>query len=83
VKKGIQEAQDRYADKRRREAASLVLRAHGETPSGNRKALLLQALQILQETNASYPSNKHASKIEQNIKDVIQQIRKMDPEFNP
>lgn len=83
VRKGIQEAQDRYADKRRREAASLVLKAHGETPSGNRKALLVQALQILQETNARYPSNKHASKIEQNIKDVIQQIRKMDPEFRP
>lgn len=83
VKKGIQEAQDRYADKRRREAASLVLKAHGETPSGNRKALLVQALQILQETNARYPGNKHASKIEQNIKDVTQQIRKMDPEFRP
>ncbi len=81
VKKGIQEAQDRYAEKRRREAASLVLKAHGETPSGNRKALLVQALQILQETNARYPNNKHAAKIEQNIKDVTQQIRKMDPDF--
>jgi len=83
VKKGIQEAQDRYADKRRREAASLVLKAHGETPSGNRKALLVQALQILRETNERYPGNKYASKIEQNIQDVTEQIRKMDPEFRP
>ncbi len=78
--KGIQEAQDRYAEKRRKEAAALVLKAREETGQA-RKASLLKALEILEETNRRYPNNRYASKIQQNINDVIGQIRAIDPGF--
>jgi tetratricopeptide (TPR) repeat protein len=82
ARKGIQEAQDRYAEKQRRDAASLVLKAR-EEGSANRKANLVKALEILQETNKRYPNNKYAPKIQQNIQDVIGQIRAIDPGFRP
>jgi outer membrane protein assembly factor BamD (BamD/ComL family) len=78
--KGIQEAQDRYAEKRRKEAAALVLKAREETGQA-RKASLLKALEILEETNRRYPNNRYAAKIQQNINDVIGQIRAIDPGF--
>lgn len=80
ARKGIQEAQDRYAEKRRKEAASLVLKAR-EEGGANRKANLLKALEILEETNRTYPNNRYAAKIQQNIQDVIGQIRAIDPGF--
>lgn len=80
VRKGIQEAQDRYAEKRRKEAADLVLRAREEGGS-KRKANLLRALEILEETNRRYPNNRYAAKIQQNIQDLIGQIRAIDPAF--
>jgi outer membrane protein assembly factor BamD (BamD/ComL family) len=82
ARKGIQEAQDRYAEKRRRDAASLVLKAR-EEGGGNRKANLLKALEILQDTNKRYPNNRYAPKIDQNIQDVIGQVRAIDPGFRP
>jgi tetratricopeptide (TPR) repeat protein len=80
VRKGIQEAQDRYAEKRRKEAADLVLRAREEGGS-KRKANLLKALEILEETNRRYPNNRYAAKIQQNIQDLMAQIRAIDPGF--
>lgn len=80
VRKGIQEAQDRYAEKRRKEAADLVLKAREEGGS-KRKANLLKALEILEETNRRYPNNRYAAKIQQNIQDLIGQIRAIDPAF--
>lgn len=80
VRKGIQEAQDRFAEKRRKEAADLVLRAREEGGS-KRKANLLKALEILEETNRRYPNNRYAAKIQQNIHDLIGQIRTIDPAF--
>lgn len=80
ARKGIQEAQDRYAEKRRKEAADLVLRAR-EEGGAKRKANLLKALEILEETNRRYPNNRYAAKIQQNIQDLIAQIRAIDPGF--
>lgn len=80
AQKGIQEAQDRYAEKRRKEAASLVLKAR-EEGGANRKTNLLKALKILEETNRAYPNNRYSAKIQQNIQDVISQIRAIDPGF--
>lgn len=78
--KGIQEAQDRYAEKKRKEAAALVLKAR-EEGGPSKKANLIKALEILEETNRKYPANRYAAKIDQNIKDVIAQIRAIDPNF--
>lgn len=80
ARKGIQEAQDRYAEKRRKEAADLVLKAREEGGS-KRKANLLKALEILEDTNRRYPNNRYAAKIQQNIQDLIGQIRAIDPAF--
>lgn len=80
AQKGIQEAQDRYAEKRRKEAASLVLKAR-EEGGPNKKANLIKALEILEETNRAYPNNRYSAKIQQNIQDVIAQIRAIDPGF--
>ncbi len=80
ARKGIQEAQDRYAEKRRKEAAELVLKAREEGGS-KRKANLLKALEILEETNRKYPNNRYAAKIQQNIQDLLGQIRAIDPSF--
>jgi hypothetical protein len=38
-------------------------------------------LEILEETNKRYPNNRYAGKIQQNINDVIGQIRAIDPGF--
>ena len=80
ARKGIQEAQDRYAEKRRKEAADLVIKAR-EEDGAKRKANLLKALQILEETNRRYPNNRYAAKIQQNIQDLLGQIRAIDPSF--
>jgi outer membrane protein assembly factor BamD (BamD/ComL family) len=82
ARKGIQEAQDRYAEKRRREAAALVLKAR-EEGGANRKANLVKALEILQDANKRYPNNRYAPKIDQNIQDVVGQVRAIDPSFRP
>ncbi len=83
AQKGVQDAQDRYAEKRRREAADLVLKARDEKNAANRKAHLVRALGILQDTNGRYPNNRYAAKIQQNIQDVTGQIRAVDPGFRP
>jgi hypothetical protein len=82
ARKGIQEAQDRYAESKRREAAALVLKAREGSPA-NRKANLVQALSLLQETNKKYPNNRYAPKIQQNIQDVTDQLRAVDPSYRP
>lgn len=83
AQEGIQQTQDRYAEKRRREAADLVLKAHNETKRGKRKDLLVQALGILSDTNNQYPGNRYAAKIDKNIRDVVAQIQGIDPDFQP
>jgi tetratricopeptide (TPR) repeat protein len=79
----IQRAQDLYAEKQRREAASLVLQARKESDSQKRKSLLIRALELLQGINDRYPANQYAEKIHRNILDVIRQIQKIDPWFEP
>jgi tetratricopeptide (TPR) repeat protein len=83
AQKGIQEAQDRYAEKRRVEARDLVLEAREEKNPAKKKARLAQALGILQDANGRYPNNRYAAKIQQNIQDVTSQIRVIDPGFRP
>jgi thioredoxin-like negative regulator of GroEL len=83
AQKGIQEAQDRYAEQQRRKAADLVYMALGKEDAEERKRLLIQALTLLQEVNMRYPANRYARKIQRNIGDVIARIQKMDPLFTP
>jgi thioredoxin-like negative regulator of GroEL len=83
AQEGIQLAQDLYAEQHRREAASLVLKAHEDSDMASRKGLLVQALRMLQDINVRYPGNKYAAKVQQNIKDVVEQIQGMDPSFDP
>jgi tetratricopeptide (TPR) repeat protein len=83
AQEGIQQAQNLFAEKGRRQAASLVLRAHGEADAKSKKALMIQALRLLQDINARYPGNRYAVKVQQNIRDVVDQIQGMDPDFNP
>jgi tetratricopeptide (TPR) repeat protein len=83
AQQGMQRAQDGYAEKQRRDAASLVLQASKESNKQERKTLLIRALELLQEVNARYPANEYADKIHRNISDVVRQIQEIDPWFRP
>jgi tetratricopeptide (TPR) repeat protein len=83
AQEGIQEAEDRYAQKRRKEAAVLVLKARREGDLGKRKDLLVRAWEILRETVARYPGNRYAERIRRNMEDVLLQIREIDPAYEP
>ena len=83
AQEGINEAQDKFSEKQRRKAASLVLKARRESDTETKKGLLVGALETLQQANFKYPGNRFFDKIEDNIRQVTSQIRKIDPQFQP
>lgn len=77
----IQDAMDRFTQKRRKEAVGIFLKAKKNSDPEERKALLFKVLEILKDINERYPTNRYAEKVRANIRIVVKEIKKVDPDY--
>ncbi|MFH1624365.1 MAG: hypothetical protein ABID54_04315, partial [Pseudomonadota bacterium] len=78
----IERAIDKFAGKKRQEAAKLFLMAKNTTDLMEKKGLLVRSLELLREVIEKYPANSYSEKITKNIETVKEEILKIDPQFS-
>lgn len=77
----IQEAMDRFTQKMRKEAVEIFLKAKKISDPEEKKVLLLNVREILKDINERYPTNRYAEKVRANIRIVVKEIKKVDPDY--
>lgn len=77
----LDEAIDRYVAQKRKEAGLIFTKARNTSDTKVKLELLTQTYLILKELYKSYPNNRYAETLKQNIESVKKEILQINPNF--